>query len=336
MSGYKYEFGKVFEFEPVEGSKHEASVIMLHGLGDTGEGWSFCGKHMQMPGVRWLFPTAPTRPISCNMGMAMPGWFDIKNLPLDTSAMDDVDQVSQEQVKKHMDDDDVADSVNFVLSLVKKEMDKGIPSEKIVLGGFSQGGLVAARAALESTANLAGCVVLSSWVGHFNAVDGKGTALPFFIGHGEADPMVPVALGHKSNAFLKNLEYNVTLRTYRGIGCVESLYINPYPCARVRACACACVMDPNRADTSLSLSLCVSLVVVLLEPCDALASHSASPEELDDVKDFLGSCLAPALSLEEASALSAGKIKKLLLSKGVDITGCLEKADLLEKLKTLY
>lgn len=218
MSGYKYEFGKVFEFEPVEGSKHEASVIMLHGLGDTGEGWSFCGKHMQMPGVRWLFPTAPTRPISCNMGMAMPGWFDIKNLPLDTSAMDDVDQVSQEQVKKHMDDDDVADSVNFVLSLVKKEMDKGIPSEKIVLGGFSQGGLVAARAALESTANLAGCVVLSSWVGHFNAVDGKGTALPFFIGHGEADPMVPVALGHKSNAFLKNLGYNVTLRTYRGIG----------------------------------------------------------------------------------------------------------------------
>ena len=59
-------------------------------------------------------------------------------------------------------------------------------------------------------------------------------------------------------------------------------------------------------------------------------------EELDDVKDFLGSCLAPALSLEEASALSAGKIKKLLLSKGVDITGCLEKADLIEKLKTLY
>ena len=78
------------------------------------------------------------------------------------------------------------------------------------------------------------------------------------------------------------------------------------------------------------------MVVVLLEPCDAIASHSASPEELDDVKDFLGSCLAPALSLEEACALSAGKIKKLLLSKGVDITGCLEKADLLEKLKTLY
>ena len=67
--------------------KHTATVIMLHGLGDTGDGWSAIADDMAsaLPHVKWIFPHAPARPITINMGMRMPGWFDI-------SSLDDIDQ----------------------------------------------------------------------------------------------------------------------------------------------------------------------------------------------------------------------------------------------------
>ena len=227
---YTYPFGNVYETAPVHNSNHEATIIMLHGLGDTGEGWSFTGQQLQIPGVKWLYPTAPTRPISCNMGMAMPGWFDIKDLPLDATRIESAEEVSKEDMDKHIGEEGVKDSVKYCLELVKKEIEvAGIPPEKIIIGGFSQGGHVAARAALECDVKLAGCVVLSSWVGSFFGGNGVNSALPFFVGHGDADPMVPVALGQKSNAFLSKLGHDVTFRTYRGIGhsCSNAWALHP-------------------------------------------------------------------------------------------------------------
>ena len=221
-SSYKYPFGELIETEPINNTKHDATVIMLHGLGDTGHGWSFAGQHMALPGVKWVFPTAPTRPISCNMGMAMPGWFDIKTLPLDPSEVArSLTEAEQKEIAgKHVDDGDVGDSVRYLLELVEKERNEhGIPPERVVLGGFSQGGHVAARAALEAKASLAGCVVLSSWVGGSSSSQEVNPDLPFFLGHGEADPMVPLVLSQKSNEVLsKKGVKNVTYRTYRGIG----------------------------------------------------------------------------------------------------------------------
>ena len=216
--GYTYDFGRLFESDPVGGSKHEATVFMLHGLGDTGDGWSFAGNQLRIPGVRWVYPTAPTRPISCNGGLPMPGWFDIKNLPLDASALDEGGAVSKSDLDRHVDGSGVEESVRYLLDLVRREVEeRKIPAEKIVLGGFSQGGHVVARAALECDLPIAGCVVLSSWVGH-PAAGGAKRRLPFFVGHGEADPMVPAVLAKKSDDLLRSLGHDVTFRTYAGVG----------------------------------------------------------------------------------------------------------------------
>ena len=124
-----------------------------------------------MENVKWLFPTAPTRPISCNMGMAMPGWFDLRLLPLSAS-MDEQDdnKASKEALDKFTNEEDINDSVRYCLSLVDKEIEQGVPPNKIVLGGFSQGGLIAARAALLCKHRLAACVLLSSWIGNFGEI----------------------------------------------------------------------------------------------------------------------------------------------------------------------
>lgn len=59
---------------------HTATLIALHGLGDTGEGWAFLGPELKLPHVKWVYPTAPVRPITLNGGMSMPGWFDLDTL----------------------------------------------------------------------------------------------------------------------------------------------------------------------------------------------------------------------------------------------------------------
>ena len=66
----------------------DSTVIWMHGLGDTAEGWSSGAFNIkQFPTTRFIFPTADSRSISLNMGMRMPGWFDISGL--DPSSTED-------------------------------------------------------------------------------------------------------------------------------------------------------------------------------------------------------------------------------------------------------
>jgi len=281
-SAYKWEYGKLYSYDPTseEYNKHTCTVFMLHGLGDTGQGWSFAGEQLKIDGAKWLFPTAPTRPISCNMGMSMPGWFDVKQLPLSAPIANE--QVSRAEMNEKVDESDIKDSVKYLLDLVQVEIkEKGIPPEKIILGGFSQGGHIAARAALECEEPIAGCVVLSSWIGEVEGLESRSSKVPFFIGHGQADPMVPVSFGEKSHSYIKGLGNPVTFRTYPGV------------------------------------------------------EHSCNLQELDDVKDFICGCLEDPITVEDLAGMSAGKLKKWLLGKGADTTGCLEKQDLIEKAKEI-
>lgn len=86
--------------------------------------------------------------VSLNNGMRMPAWFDIKGL----------DMFAQE------DEGGINRATMYVHSLIKKEMKEGIPSERIVLGGFSQGGALALHSALTFPQKLAGVVALSCWL----------------------------------------------------------------------------------------------------------------------------------------------------------------------------
>ena len=125
----RHEKGGTIVVEPAAGGA-TATVILMHGLGDTADGWEssatdFLGP--ALPHARFILPTAPTRPITVNGGMHMPGWYDIEALGADAAR-------SRERAEG------IVASRKRITSLIKAERDDGIPAHRIVLAGFSQGG----------------------------------------------------------------------------------------------------------------------------------------------------------------------------------------------------
>ena len=109
--GFRYRFGQCVDGYPMPSKdKHTATVIWLHGLGDSGYGWSSVSEQLNMPWVKFLFPTAPVQRVTLNMGMEMPAWFDIKSL--------DPDDLAE-------DVQGMLESAAYVMGLVQKEMDNG-------------------------------------------------------------------------------------------------------------------------------------------------------------------------------------------------------------------
>ncbi|CAJ0900577.1 6590_t:CDS:2 [Entrophospora sp. SA101] len=127
-------------------SLHSATVIFLHGLGDSGHGWEPIAIEIgeKMEHVKFVLPNAPIRPITINAGMKMPGWFDVTTL--------NVDQING------VDEDGVMESISQIKKLIKDEIDSGIASNRIVVGGFSQGTTIALATGITSEYPLAGIV----------------------------------------------------------------------------------------------------------------------------------------------------------------------------------
>jgi len=100
------------------------SVVFLHGLGDSGSGWASLQSEAPVPWARWSFPDAPQQPVSCNMGMRMPSWFDIADLPL-------TDRESAGRPRG------IDAAVSMVHAMLKQSEGLGYPAERTVLGGFS-------------------------------------------------------------------------------------------------------------------------------------------------------------------------------------------------------
>ncbi|AOX99090.1 alpha/beta hydrolase [Jeongeupia sp. USM3] len=164
----------------------QASVIWLHGLGADGNDFVPVVPELGLDGlaVRFLFPHAPYMPISCNNGYVMRAWYDI---------------VYFDSIDRHADIDGVRASVEHVRALIASENARGIPNERIVLAGFSQGGAIAYTAGLTHPEPLAGIVALSTYLPAPQLIDATTTAAnrqtPVFAAHGSHDPVVPVALG---------------------------------------------------------------------------------------------------------------------------------------------
>ncbi|KXJ93742.1 Phospholipase/carboxylesterase/thioesterase [Microdochium bolleyi] len=201
-------------FEAV--SKHTATVIFLHGLGDTGHGWASAVENWRMRSrlnhVKFLLPHAPMIPITCNGGMQMPGWYDIAAL---TGRVEDL--------RSNQDEAGLLRSREYVAGLIQAEVDAGIPSSRIVLGGFSQGGAVSLFAGLTGGFKLAGIIGMSSYL----PLDSKlaeyldksdlNRKTPIHMYHGGADPVVPTALGRETHAMLKGLGFDINMKIYPGM-----------------------------------------------------------------------------------------------------------------------
>ncbi|KAL8726558.1 MAG: hypothetical protein Q9181_006003 [Wetmoreana brouardii] len=179
--------------------KHTATVIWAHGLGDTlpmAENFRRRGKFEE---VAFVFPNAP-------------------NIPITVTGFDDLAQAQ--------DQPGILRSRDYFHSLVKAEIEKGIPSNRIVLGGFSQGGAISIFAGLTSPHPLAGIFGLSSYLLLHEALPTLLTpqlktanqSTPIFMGHGDADPLVKVEWGRGTAKELRELGWGtVDFREYKGL-----------------------------------------------------------------------------------------------------------------------
>ena len=191
--------------EATTGAPVEGSVIWLHGLGADGHDFETLVPELRLPaesGIRWVFPHAPIRPVTLNGGMPMRAWYDIIGL----------DRRSEE------DEAGVRASAEAIRALVRRERERGIGSDRIVLAGFSQGGAMALHTALRETERLAGVLALSTYLPLAGTLEAEAhpanAAVPLFMAHGTADPIVPLTLGESSRNRLRSLGHEVDWHTY--------------------------------------------------------------------------------------------------------------------------
>ena len=151
-------------------AKHTATVIFLHGLGDSGAGWApvarLLSRNPNLQHIKWVLPHAPVQRVTLNMGMSMPSWFDIATLTFNNPAGDASAAAAAGIRGDRLEDQDgILNSAMAVGRLIAKEVDdEGIEAKRILLGGFSQGAALGLVTGLTSERRLAGLVCLSGWL----------------------------------------------------------------------------------------------------------------------------------------------------------------------------
>jgi phospholipase/carboxylesterase len=181
----------------------ERTVIWLHGLGADGHDFEPIVPELHLApelAVRFVFPNAPSIPVTINGGFVMPAWYDILKMDLE----------------RELDVGQLLASAEGVRELIVAENEKGIPSDRILLAGFSQGGAVSYQAALTHPEPLAGLLAISTYFATASSVrvSAANQALPIFVGHGSEDPVVPESLGSSSLESLRALGLDPIYRRY--------------------------------------------------------------------------------------------------------------------------
>jgi phospholipase/carboxylesterase len=150
--------------------------------------------------VRFIFPHAPNLPVTINGGMSMPAWYDIKAM--------DIDRV--------VDTEQLRASADAVAKLVEQQKQKGIPPERIIIAGFSQGGAVAYELGLSYPERFGGVLALSTYFATADTVQRSeaNADVPISVYHGTFDPMVPESLGVRSVETLKEMGYDPSYQTF--------------------------------------------------------------------------------------------------------------------------
>ncbi|MCI2809022.1 alpha/beta hydrolase [Eoetvoesiella caeni] len=181
------------------------AVIWLHGLGADANDFVPLVPELGLknhPPIRFVFPNAPVQPVTINGGMPMRAWYDILN----------ADLVRRE------DEQGILDSERLIQALIKRENDRGIPTEKIVLAGFSQGCAMTLHTGTRLGQKLAGLVGLSGYLPLADLFAAQRHSAnqdtPIFMAHGTQDPVVTLDRAQASCELLQKLGYQVTFKTY--------------------------------------------------------------------------------------------------------------------------
>ena len=177
-----------------------AAVVWLHGLGADGHDFEPIVPELGLDpalGVRFVFPHAPRIPVTVNGGMVMPAWYDIVAMDFDRAH----DRAGIER------------SSAQVAALIEDQVAKGIPNERIVLAGFSQGGAIALHRGLRTEPRLAGIVALSTYLVLDEDLEPRDGP-PVFQAHGSHDPVVAFEHGKRAHERLRELGVPATFTSY--------------------------------------------------------------------------------------------------------------------------
>lgn len=181
-----------------------ASIIWLHGLGADGHDFEFIVNALDLPAtlpVRFIFPHAPSMPVTINNGYVMPAWYDITHPDLALGEDETGIRASQLEINK----------------LIAQEMARGMPANRIILAGFSQGGAIVLQAGLRYEVPLGGIIALSTYLPLKSSLATENIAnksLPVFMAHGAYDEVIPLHASTHSKDFIQGAGYTVDWHEY--------------------------------------------------------------------------------------------------------------------------
>jgi phospholipase/carboxylesterase len=180
------------EFIPAAESRAGVSprlMVMLHGLGDSIEGYRWLPEAMDLPWLNFLLVNAPDDYYG---GYS---WFDL---------------------------DDMAPGIQRSRKLLFNLLDdlraKKFPAEQITFGGFSQGCLMAVEVGLRHPHRFAGVVGISGWIFEIEKLlkelSPAARQQRILMTHGIGDPMVPIAKVRPQIPLLKAAGINIEWREF--------------------------------------------------------------------------------------------------------------------------
>ena len=189
------------------GANPTAAVIWMHGLGADANDFVPIVKELDLsdcPTIRFVFPNAPQIPVTLNGGYIMRAWYDIAAAGTD--------------INKREDETGLRQSQQQINALIARENARGIPTDKIILAGFSQGCAMSFQTGLRHPQKLAGIMGLSGYVPLAEKVATERHAAnqdtPIFLVHGTSDPVIPIQRAQQSRDLLLSLGYSIEWHDY--------------------------------------------------------------------------------------------------------------------------
>ncbi|PWA97083.1 alpha/Beta hydrolase fold protein [Artemisia annua] len=212
-----FDFGRTYVVKPR--GIHQATIVWLHGIGEMGSSWSQFLESLPLPNVKWICPTAPTRSVSLFGGLHTTAWFNVEDLS--DNATDDVEGLDA--------------SATHIANMLSNERD----DIKLGVAGFSMGAAMALYCATcralgqygngnRYPINLSVAMALSGWLPCSRIVRSRvhasqeatrrAASLHILLYHGQVDDVIEHKHGEKSAQTLHSAGFNVTFRTYNGLG----------------------------------------------------------------------------------------------------------------------
>ena len=180
----------------------KASVIWLHGLGADGHDFVPVVEMLNLPNIRFILPHAPYRKVTANNGYEMRAWYDVFGFTPGSRE----DEVG------------IRASQAYIEELIAQEITRGVPANKIVIAGFSQGGAIALQTALRHKQTLAGVMALSTYLPLKEMLASEKTTanlhVPIFMAHGTHDEVITLATCHTSIEVLQTEGYKINWHEY--------------------------------------------------------------------------------------------------------------------------